>query len=517
MSRKAKREAKVKSKIISKILIVAIFLGLAFWILKIAPNYVNDDIVDKANIVINNSNVTADLKKDIIIENNVIYVSMEDITNFFDPYIYYDEKYNQIITTSENQVVSMVIGENKMTNNGTSINTFGTVIERNDTYYIPFSDLKDVYNVELSYIESSNTITVDSKDRKYVVADSTKENNVKAYPTVFSRNVDELETDEQITVVQDENGNNEVVDGWVEIRTDTGKLGYVKEDTIKNQVAVRETIEKEKQIELLEAAQEYIKNKKVNSIRISTRPDCIDKEILKRMKKYHVKTIELGVQSTNNYILTRCKRGHTGEDVKKASRLIRMHGFILGHQMMIGLPESTKQDEINTAKELIKMKPKIVRIYPVLVIKDTELADEYEKGEYIPLTVGQAVERCKEIVDLFNRNRINVIRIGLQNTEEISDPNTEKSSVIAGPYHPAFRQLVEDSMWYDSIAEKIKKINMKVKEVEITVNPESVNNVIGHKKENAKKLKEMYDVDIAVKPDENMKLGKFEINVVETY
>ena len=248
MSRKANREAKVKSKIISKILIVAIFLGLAFWILKIAPNYVNDDIVDKANIVINNSNVTADLKKDIIIENNVIYVSMEDITNFFDPYIYYDEKYNQIITTSENQVVSMVIGENKMTNNGTSINTFGTVIERNDTYYIPFSDLKDVYNVELSYIESSNTITVDSKDRKYVVADSTKENNVKAYPTVFSRNVDELETDEQITVVQDENGNNEVVDGWVEIRTDTGKLGYVKEDTIKNQVAVRETIEKEKQI-----------------------------------------------------------------------------------------------------------------------------------------------------------------------------------------------------------------------------------------------------------------------------
>ena len=248
MSRKAKREAKVKSKIISKILIVAIFLALAFWILKVAPNYVNEDIVDKANIVINNSNVTADVKKDIIIENNVIYVSMEDITNFFDPYIYYDKKYNQIITTSENQVVSMGIGENKMTNNGTNINTLGTIIERNDTYYIPFSDLKDVYNVELSYIESSNTITVDSKDRKYVVADSTKKNNVKAYPTVFSRTVDSLEADEQITVVLDDNGNNEVIDGWVEVRTDTGKLGYVKEDTIKNQVTIRETMEREKQI-----------------------------------------------------------------------------------------------------------------------------------------------------------------------------------------------------------------------------------------------------------------------------
>ena len=183
-------------------------------------------------------------------------------------------------------------------------------------------------------------------------------------------------------------------------------------------------IEKEKQEELLEAVQEYIKNKKVNSIRISTRPDCIDKDILKMLKKYNVKTIELGVQSTNNYILSRCKRGHTGEDVKNASKLIRRYGFILGHQMMVGLPESTKQDEINTAKELIKLKPKIVRIYPVLVIKDTELEREYKSGEYTPLTVGQAVERCKEIVELFNRKKINIIRIGLQNTEEITDPST---------------------------------------------------------------------------------------------
>ena len=276
-------------------------------------------------------------------------------------------------------------------------------------------------------------------------------------------------------------------------------------------------IEKEKQIELLEAVQEYIKNKKVNNIRISTRPDCIDKEILKRMKKYHVKTIELGVQSTNNYILTRCKRGHTGEDVKKASKLIRRFGFILGHQMMVGLPESTKQDEINTAKELIKLRPKIVRIYPVLVIKDTELADEYKKGEYIPLTVGQAVERCKEIVDLFNRRKINIIRIGLQNTEEISDPNTEKSSVIAGPYHPAFRQLVEDSMWYDAIVNKIKKINDKVKKVKIIANDINVNNIIGHGKENMLKLKEIYNVDIVIEKNDKIKPGRFKIEILELY
>ncbi len=146
-------------------------------------------------------------------------------------------------------------------------------------------------------------------------------------------------------------------------------------------------IEVEKQEELLQAAYEYIEKGIVNSIRISTRPDYIDKTILKRLKRYKVKTIELGVQSTNNYILKKSKRGHTYEDVKKASKLIRRHGFVLGHQMMIGMLDSTKLDEIRTAKELIKLKPKMVRIYPVLVIKGTELEEQMEKGEYTPLTV----------------------------------------------------------------------------------------------------------------------------------
>ena len=130
-------------------------------------------------------------------------------------------------------------------------------------------------------------------------------------------------------------------------------------------------IDVNKQEELLELAYEYVKNEKVESIRISTRPDSIDKETLKRLKKYKVKTIELGVQSANNYILKRSNRGHTFEDVKKASKLIRRYGFELGHQMMVGLPESTRIDEINTAKALIKLKPKMVRIYPVLVVKNT--------------------------------------------------------------------------------------------------------------------------------------------------
>ena len=268
-------------------------------------------------------------------------------------------------------------------------------------------------------------------------------------------------------------------------------------------------IEEEKQVELLEAAYKYVESKQVDSIRISTRPDYIDKVILKRLKKYKVKTIELGVQSANNYVLTRAKRGHTFEDVKKASKLIRFYGFTLGHQMMVGLPESTALDEINTAKALIKLKPKIVRIYPVLVIKKTELEEEYNKGEYEALSVIQAVERCKEIASLFNKNKINIIRIGLQSTDEICSPENENSEVVAGPYHPAFRQLVEGALWYDVIVSEIKKCNTKVKVVQIKANPDDINNIIGHKKENINKLKDNYDVDVIIKSDENIKNGDY--------
>ena len=276
-------------------------------------------------------------------------------------------------------------------------------------------------------------------------------------------------------------------------------------------------IEQEKQKEYLEIANEYITCKKVQGVRISTRPDYINKEILKLLKSYNVKTIELGVQSTNDYILKRCDRGHNFMDVKNASKLIRRYRFNLGHQMMVGLPESTKLDEIRTAKDLIRLKPKMVRIYPVLVIKGTKLASEMENDEYKPLTVSQAVERCKELLYLFNKKKIQVIRVGLQNTDEITDPNLKGSEVVAGPYHPAFGQLVQDSIWYDIIVGKIKKINDKVKEVKVKVNFADMNNVIGHKKDNIKKIKEIYNVDVTVEADNSVKEGKSELIILQTY
>lgn len=276
-------------------------------------------------------------------------------------------------------------------------------------------------------------------------------------------------------------------------------------------------IDVDKQKELLSVAYEYIKNKKIDSIRISTRPDYINKEILKMLKSYGVKTIELGVQSTNDYILSKSKRGHTFEDVKKASKLIRKNGFILGHQMMVGLPESTRQDEINTAKDLIKLKPKIVRIYPVLVIKGTQLEKDYESGEYTPLTVEQAVETAKDLLVLFNKKKINVIRIGLQNTNEITDPNSKKSQVVAGPYHPAFRQLVESRLWYDNIANEIKKVNSNVTHIQIDVNPSDINNAVGHKRINIEKINDTYNTDLKINPNSKIKKGKLKITKLIKY
>ena len=276
-------------------------------------------------------------------------------------------------------------------------------------------------------------------------------------------------------------------------------------------------IDVDKQKELLSVAYEYIKNKKIDSIRISTRPDYINKEILKMLKSYGVKTIELGVQSTNDYILNKSKRGHTFEDVKKASKLIRKNGFILGHQMMVGLPESTRQDEINTAKDLIKLKPKIVRIYPVLVIKGTQLEKDYESGEYTPLTVEQAVETAKDLLVLFNKKKINVIRIGLQNTNEITNPNSKKSQVVAGPYHPAFRQLVESRLWYDNIANEIKKVNSNVTHIQIDVNPSDINNAVGHKRINIEKINDTYNTDLKINPNSKIKKGKLKITKLIKY
>ena len=152
---------------------------------------------------------------------------------------------------------------------------------------------------------------------------------------------------------------------------------------------------------VLELISEYIKENKITSAKISTRPESINKNTIKILKKYKVRSIEILVPSSNDYILKKSNAQIMFSDIKKTSKLLRWNGFKVGYQMMVGLPESTRLDEINTAKALIKLKPNTIKIFPVLVLKGTTLEKEYNNEKYVPLNLVQAVEICKEIVRMF--------------------------------------------------------------------------------------------------------------------
>ena len=276
-------------------------------------------------------------------------------------------------------------------------------------------------------------------------------------------------------------------------------------------------LEEQIQEDILISLQKYIKDGRINNIRVLIRPNNVKKEKLKMLKKYKVRTIELEVHSTNDYILKKIGMEYNFKDIKKASRKIRFSGFKLGHQIMIGLPDSTIIDDINTAKSLIRLKTKTVSINPVLVIKDTPLEKEFEEKNYKPLAVVQAIETCNELVKIFNKKNIEIFAIGFEPLDSEIEQEVFSEKVIAGPFHPAFRQLVESNLWYDAIVNKIKKLNTKVMQVEITVNPNDINNVLGYKQENIEKLKNIYEVDLIVTQNEDIKPGKSRIEVTKVF
>ena len=259
-----------------------------------------------------------------------------------------------------------------------------------------------------------------------------------------------------------------------------------------------------------EITDEFIEKHKIDDVSISVSPEEVDKKLLKKAKKCNIKVIEIIAKSSNNYILKKEKNNYTFEQIKKAAKKIRWNGFKLGIQMMVGMPDSTKIDDYNTAKDFAKLKPKMVRIYPFVVEKNMKIAKEYESGEFEPITVMQAVERCKEGVYAFHEKNIDEIAIGMKKIKSAS-------SIVAGPNVSNFTDLVEDSIWYDSIVNKIKMVNAKVKEVRVTVNPANKANVIGYKKSNIKNLKDIYNVDVIVQEDEEIKEGKSQIDILSIY
>lgn len=266
----------------------------------------------------------------------------------------------------------------------------------------------------------------------------------------------------------------------------------------------------------LEKANKEIKNKQLEKLHVSIEPQKVSKELLKLLKQYNVITVELEVKIANNFILKKYKANYEIEDIKKASKLIKRNRLNLGYQLMVGFPDSTRIDEQESAKFLMKFRPKLVRIYPVLVIEGTELAESYKNNEYEPLVLPQAIDRCKDLIYMFNKKRIKAITIGNLDENNLKEENKELK-VIAGPIHKEFAQLVEDSMWYDSIVSKIKKYNNKIKEVKVEVHPTNVDNVIGYERENINKFKDLYSVEIQVIPNENIKIGRSEMKILTIY
>ncbi len=202
-------------------------------------------------------------------------------------------------------------------------------------------------------------------------------------------------------------------------------------------------IERAQMTEILSRVQPYLKSGAVKALRCSTRPDYIDEEILDILEKYGMRTVELGIQSMSERVLAACRRGHTAEDSARAARLLVSRGFSFVGQMMIGLPEATAEDEIETAKRIADLGASAARVYPTVVFRKTPLCVEAQQGSYVPLSLCEAVERSANAVSVFRAREIPVIRVGLQASESLADAK----EVYAGPAHPALGELVETELY----------------------------------------------------------------------
>ena len=255
-------------------------------------------------------------------------------------------------------------------------------------------------------------------------------------------------------------------------------------------------IEKAYMIELLERAYQYVQKGLFKGIRISTRPDCIDREVLAVLKKYGVTAVELGCQSMNDRVLSMNQRGHTEADVVDAVRLIREHDFELGLQMMTGLYGDDDNGAIETAKKIISLAPDTVRIYPTVILENTKLCELYKEGVYKPQTVDEAAELCKTLILMFESKGIRIIRLGLHSGGKVED------GFVAGPYHPAFREICESKIYLDNILSELKKSEISKGNIEITVGSPYVSMLTGQKKINIAKLNEMgYCVKVIQSPE----------------
>ena len=238
----SKEEIEKKKKVITRAFITIIALIVIFIVTIIASNYIILDNNKKTNLVINNKNVTSNLKNEILIEDNIIYLSKQDIANFFDKYIYEEESTNQIITTYEKKIAAIGFEDNKITINGSNKNIYAHAIKKDNTIYLPISEMKDVYDIEIENIKDTKIITMDSLEKEQKKAIISSNLSVKSSTKFISRTVDRIKKGDTVIVVSSENG-------YSRVRTSSGKLGYVKTNKLENEYKVRENMEEEKQID----------------------------------------------------------------------------------------------------------------------------------------------------------------------------------------------------------------------------------------------------------------------------
>lgn len=264
-------------------------------------------------------------------------------------------------------------------------------------------------------------------------------------------------------------------------------------------------IEREDMLSLLTAAKHFLDIYNFKGVRVSTRPDCINEDILLTLKNYGVTAIELGAQSMNDEVLSANRRGHTADDVRNASKLIKDYGFELGLQMMTGLYKSDFEKDLYTANEIVKLKPDTVRIYPTVVLKNTHLGYLQEMGEYIAPTAEESAPFCAHLLQLFENEGIKVIKLGLHSSE------TVESDMIGGAYHPAFRELCEGHIYLTKILEKLSEKD-KNQQYVIYVNKKVLSKAKGQQKRNEKALKNQ-GFHCIIKGKEN--LEEFQIEVAD--
>lgn len=239
-------------------------------------------------------------------------------------------------------------------------------------------------------------------------------------------------------------------------------------------------IERGYMLSLLEAAKAAVERYGFKGIRCSTRPDAIGREVLEILREHNVTAIELGAQSMDDEVLRLNRRGHTAEDTRRAAGLIRRAGFELGLQMMTGLYGDTPEKSLETARRLIELEPATARIYPTIVLPGTELCRLYRAGEYAPQTLEEAVELCSRLLQMFAWAGVKVIRMGLH-----AGPELEQKRV-AGPYHPAFRQLCESRMFLHETLARLSESGPG--EYTIPVEPRMISTALGQGKCNLREL-----------------------------